>query len=349
MALNKSGVLFLLAMSLGFTHSAIAESDMLKSVPVQYEQVEIDRVFDGVVESKYLSTVSSQTSGQVSEIYFDVNDVVPEGAVILRLNDTEQQARLLEARANVKNAAVLLQEARDEYQRISNLADRKLVSQSELDRARTQLEATRARHEQMQAQLTVSQRHLDYTAVKAPYSGVLVARHVQIGESVQVGQPLLTGFSLENLRVITAIPSEIVPNVRNQGAVAIQAPSIEALTLTGDAITVFPYADERTHNFTVRIDLPDKMTGLYPGNFVKAAFMIGHEARLLAPKEAVVKRSEVTGVYVISPQDEKVNFRYVVTGKPYDDKVEILSGLREGELVAVDPTAAAIQLKTMAR
>ena len=318
-----------------------------QTMQVSYVQVEDSRIFDGLVESKYQSTMSSQTSGQVAEIRFDVNDVVAKDEVIMRLDDTEQQAVFSAAQANVKSAAALLQEAKDEFKRIKNLSNKQLVSQSELDRARSQFEAALAKHGQMQAQLTLAKKQQAYTVLHAPYSGVVVERHVQIGESVQVGQPLLTGFSLADLRVVTTIPSDMVSYVKSLGKAVVSAPNLKDIMISEEGIMVFPYADSRTHSFTVRVELPINTANLYPGSFVKVAFFIGSEPRLLVPETALAKRGEVKGVYVVNTTTHKVSFRYVVTGKPYGRNIEILSGLSEGEFIALQPTAAAIQLKSM--
>ncbi len=339
--------LFVLTASLifGMPSMVAANGASLLSVPVSYERVERSRVFDGVIESKYQSTISSQTSGQVVEILVDVNDVVPEGDIILRIDDTEQEAVFFAAKANLKKALVLQQEARDEFKRISNLSKKKLVSVAELDRARSQLEAAQAQHEQMQAQWARAKKQLEYTVVKAPYSGVVVARHVQIGESVQEGQPLLTGFSLVDLRVVTSIPYEMVSYVKRHGAVLVSGLGIEPIEVRGGDITVFPYADRQTQSFTVRIELPPNSLDLYPGAFVKVAFVVGFESRLLVPESAVARRGEVEGIYVMAPETEKLSLRYIVTGKSYGDKIEVLSGLSEGERIALDPTLAAAHFK----
>ncbi len=330
---------------LGMPNMGVADGASLLSIPVSYEQVERSRVFDGVVESKYQSTISSQTSGPVVEILVDVNDVVPEGDIVLRIDDTEQEAMFFAAKANLKKALVLQQEAEDEFKRIDNLSKKKLVSEAELDRVRSQLEAAQAQHEQMQAQWLRAKKQLEYTVVKAPYSGVVVARHVQIGELVQEGQPLLTGFSLVDLRVVTAIPHEMVSRVKTHRRVVVSGLGVKPVEVTGDRITVFPYADRQTQSFKVRIELPSKELNLYPGNFVKVAFVVGFESRLLVPESAVARRGEVRGVYVVAPETEKLGFRYIVTGRSYGDKVEVLSGLSEGERIAPDPTAAAARFK----
>lgn len=335
---------FLLAGSLAYAGSAFSAPELQTSV-VQAETIPVMRVFDGAVEAKYRSTVSAQTAGQVVELPFDVDDVVPAGAIIIRLNDSEQQATLKEAKANLKSAAALQQEAKTEFDRAVNLAQKKLVSQSDLDRAQTQFDATKARYEQAQAQVTIAQKNLDYTVVKAPYSGVVVARHVEIGEAVQIGQPLITGFSLADLRVVTAIPSDVMVKVKSEKMAVVARPDAADMTVKGEAMTIFPYANEQTHNFKVRIDLPANTPDIYPGAMVKVGFVVGQEQSLLAPNSAVARRGEVKGVYVLAEDGQKLSFRYVVTGKPHEDKIEILSGLAPGERIALDPVAAANQLK----
>jgi multidrug efflux pump subunit AcrA (membrane-fusion protein) len=93
----------------------------------------------------------------------------------------------------------------------------------------------------------------------------------------------------------------------------------------------------------VRLELPDGQFGLYPGMFVKAAFAIGETERLLVPTQAVLRRSEVTAVYVVGP--DGVRLRQVRVGQHFGDSVEILSGLVAGEKVALDPVRAGMAAK----
>ncbi len=312
------------------------------------QAVVVKRVFDGMVESKHQSTVSAQTPGRIAELNFDVDDLVPEGSVILRLHDIEQRANLHQEQAALKDAQARNEEAREEFKRIKNLVEKRLASQADLDRVVAQLDSSKAKIELAKARVVQAREQLDYTVVKAPYSGVVVKRHVELGESVQPGQALMTGFSLDHLRVVTAVPQGFITAVRKASAATVILDDAQP-AIVSQQLTVFPYADPQSHTFKIRVSLPEGTAGLYPGTLVKVAFDVGSAKRLLVPLDAIVHRSEVTGVYVADESKSRVDFRYVVTGKPHGDQVEVLAGLDQGERVALDPIAAGIYVKESQR
>jgi len=301
-----------------------------------------ERVFDAVIEAVNKSTVSSQIVGRVVEINYDVDDFVPKGSVILRFHNSEQRARLDQAKAALREAQARQKEAEDEYTRVKDVYAKKLVAKAELDKAEAGLKAARARVEQAVAKQAEAQEQFDHTVIKAPYAGIVTERHVEVGETVGVGQPLMTGFSFERLRATTQIPQTFVGAVRKHGQTRVLLRDGDSVAV--ESLRVFPYADEQTHAFNVRVNLSPGDHGLYPGMFVKVAFVTGEEQRLLVPGDAVVKRSELTGVYVVAP-DGKVVLSQIRIGKRIGDQVEVLAGLDAGELVALDPIAAGIELK----
>ncbi|HSH27528.1 MAG TPA: efflux RND transporter periplasmic adaptor subunit, partial [Wenzhouxiangella sp.] len=165
---------------------------------------------DGVVEAVQESTVSAQTAGRIVELPFDVDDIVESGALIARLEDTEQRARMQQAEAALEEAEARLEDARQRYERIAPLAERGVASQSDLDEARNALSAARAQASRARSGVAEAREQFDYTRITAPYGGVVTARHVEVGESVQPGQPLLSGFALDPLRVVVSIPQRYI-------------------------------------------------------------------------------------------------------------------------------------------
>ena len=165
-----------------------------------------------------------------------------------------------------------------------------------------------------------------------------------MGEAVSVGQPLMSGLSLESLRVVVNLPQQVAAKVREhkQARIFTDEGRVEA-----DSITIFPFADSASNTFTARLELPQGQYGLYPGMFVKVAFVIGDAERLLVPTRALLRRSEVTGVYVVA-EDGDVRLRQVRAGNTFDDRTEILAGLGEGERVALDPVRTGIYVKSQA-
>ena len=298
-------------------------------------------VFDGLIEAVNQSTISAQTSGQITQILFDVNDYVEKDAVIMHFKDNEQRARLQQAQANLKEATARLKQAEQEYERIAKIYAKKLVSKAAFDKATADRKAAHARLDAATAALTTAQQQFDYTLVRAPYSGILTKRFVQVGEIAKVGQPLVTGISLETLRASVEVPQKYVTSIRQHGSASIL---INGHEIPSTKVVVFPYADEGSHSFRVRVYFAPGQAGLYPGMFVKTAFPVGEAQRLTIPVQALVVRSEVHGVYIVN-DNNKVVFRQIRTGDTYGDRVEVLAGLSSGEKVALDPVNAALVLK----
>lgn len=301
-----------------------------------------EHILEGVTEAVNRSTVSAQTAGRVQEILFDVNEVVAQGATIIRLRDADQRANLASAKANAQEAQARFDEAQAEYRRVKGIFDRKLVAKAEMDAATASLEATKARLEAARAVVIGAREELDNTVIKAPYGGVVLERHVSIGESVQPGQPLMTGFSLDELRVVTGVPQRAIETVRQQGKARVIVDAKRSIA--AERLTFFPYADPASNVFKVRVYLPKNTPGLYPGMFVKTAFAVGSTESLLVPNQAVVHRGEVSAVYVVA--EDRVSLRQVRIGQRVDDdQLEILAGLEAGEQIALEPIAAGIYLK----
>lgn len=161
------------------------------------------------VEAVAQSTVSAQTSGRIVELPFDVNDLVPQGAIIVRFTDTEQLARLAQAQAALKEVQSRLDEQRSEFSRVNDLFSKGLVAKAAIDVASANLKAATARQQQAKAAVDEAQEQLEQTRVRAPYAGIVQQRHVQVGELAQPGTPLLTGLSLEHLRLQSYVPQSL--------------------------------------------------------------------------------------------------------------------------------------------
>jgi RND family efflux transporter MFP subunit len=301
----------------------------------------MERQLDGIIEAVNQGTVAAQTSGRVVAILYDVNDFVPAGAVIIRLRATEQHAGLLQAEAAMREASAREAEALTRYRRIADMYDRKVVPKATLDEVTANKDAAVARLAAARAALESAKEGVAYTEVRAPYAGVVTKRLVEVGETVSPGTPLMSGLSLQRLRVAVDIPQSIVDQVRRikRGAVYVDGRRIEA-----SRVTVFPEASSPSNTFRARLELPENATDLYPGTFVKVGFVTGEAERLLLPARSLVERSEVTAVYVLD-SGGRTSLRQVRVGDRFDDRVEILSGLAPGERVALDPLTAVGELK----
>ena len=304
----------------------------------------LERVYDGTVEAVNQATMSAQTSGRIAEVYYDVDDYVEPGAPIIRFTNAEQQAAFDRAEASLAEAMARQNQAAEEFSRAETLFEAGSSSKREYDQAVAARDAANARVAAARSAVTEARQQLEYTLVRAPYPGIVTERHVEVGEAVSVGQPLMSGLSLDSLRVVTSLPQQVAAKVRQHMAAAVLTSEgrVEASDLT-----IFPIADPASNTFTARVNLPDGQYELYPGMFVKVAFVIGDAERLLIPTEALVRRSEVTGVYVAGA-DDTIRLRQVRVGNTFGDRTEILAGLVAGERIALDPVDAGIYVKSRA-
>jgi RND family efflux transporter MFP subunit len=318
-----------------------APASSLATLQVKVVSAPAERLLDGTVEAVNQSTVSAQTAGRVVAINADVNDYVPAGTVIIRIRSTEQVAGLTQAQAALKEATAREAEAQTRYDRISDMYQRRVVAKATLDEASAARDAAVARLIAAKAGLEAAQEGVAYTEIRAPYSGVVTQRLVQLGESVAPGTPLMSGASLDELRVVAEVPQSVIEQVRKarKAAVYVNGQRIEA---TG--LTLYPSAQPETNTFRVRIDLPKGVQGLAPGMFVKVGLVTGDAQFLLVPKGAVVERSEMRAVYVVAP-DGRVTLRQVRLGHIRGEQIEILAGLVSGEKIALDPSAAAARAR----
>lgn len=304
---------------------------------VQREAMPRERVWDGVVEAVDQATLAAQTGGRVLELLFDVNDFVEAGQVVIRFTDVEQQAAQRRAEAQIAAARAAANEAESDHRRTSELFERQLVARAQLDQASARRDATRAQLASAEAALREAREQVDYTVVRAPYSGILTQRHVEVGETVRPGQPLVSGLALNRLRVHVDVPQGEVEAIRRHGRAFLLLD--DGRRVEAERVVVFPYADPQSHSFRVRIELPEAETGLYPGMIAKAAFVLDEGERLLVPASALVRRSEVAAVYALD-EAGRLALRQVRPGHRYGERIEILAGLAEGERIAADPVAA---------
>jgi RND family efflux transporter MFP subunit len=341
--------LSLLGLSLlpGILPSALNAAE-LASFTVTQGEITRERLFDGVVEAINQTTVSAQTGGRIIEINFDIDDKVDSGAVLLKISDNEQSASAAQAAASISQMQAQLTQARNNFARYKKLLASQTISRSEYDQAKTTLDSAIANLNASRAAKDQAQKQVDYTVVRAPYSGIVTERLVDLGETVSPGQPLMSGFSTRLLRVRTEVPNRFARQIDAERGVDIVLDTPTAERIHSTRVTVFPFANTRSNSVTVRADLPEDTDSVYPGMLTKVAFQTARESRILIPLSAIFVRSELTGIYVL--EGDAIYLRRLSIGRPYTDdqgveQVEVLNGLKLGEQVAVDPVAAVKRLK----
>ena len=301
---------------------------------------------EATLEAVNESTLSAQTSGRIEAIYFDVNDYVKKGALLVKLRDKTQKASLKRANAQLNQYKAEDEVRQLELIRSLTLFTKDSLSKRKLDSVKAQAASAAAAVKAARALQEQAQEQLNYTQVHAPYSGIVKTLHKQVGESVSPGSSLMTGLSLDQLRAVAYIPQRLAPQINQQKDFQIIH---EEQIIAAQKVTLFPYANAESHSFKVRVSINSQGLNLFPGMWVKLNIPTGMKRILSVPISAIIQNGELSGVYVNTPNGallrqvrlgERVNSEAINSetknSKAQNGQIEILAGLREGEYIFID-------------
>lgn len=288
---------------------------------------------DAKIEPVNQGTVSAQTSGRVSAIGVDVNDVVPAGHLLIEITNASQTAGLDQAKAAVKAAEARVIDADRQRQRMANLIKTGSIAKREYDAAVTESESATSALKQAKAEVVQASENLGYTRVVSPYAGVVSGKMVSLGETVNPGQALLSGYAFEHMRVVASLPVRYADILKDNTPLKVTFNNGQSLLLSEHQL--FQFADPTNHSFTLRANLPKQDSPIWKnGVWVKLAMPLTETPKLLVPENAVLRQNELSAVYLKT--SEQFVLRQVRLGRMTDGKVEILSGLKAGDQIAAD-------------
>lgn len=287
---------------------------------------------DAQLEAVKSATVSAQTSGRIIKLYYDVNDIVPQGAPLLEITSKSQGAELAAAEAEYARARAQNEEAQKQRHRFEELFPQGAISQGQMDQAIATARSAAQAVSAAKARIVQANESLQYTVVSAPFAGVLTQRYVEEGETVAPGQALLSGFSTEHMRAVTHVPLRYIDALRNQSSVELQLS--DGQKVISQQLTIFSFADPLSHSYKTRIDLPEGMSNLMPGMWVKAKFIAGQRSTITIPQSAIIYQNEMSAVYL--EQQGTFQLTQVRLGAQRDDQFEVLAGLTAGDVIATD-------------
>lgn len=327
----------------------------------------------GSLRADEQAEVSAESGGRVIATPVERGTRVSQGTVLVRVSAAEASAQLQEAEANasqiearlglregapfdpmvvpdVMNARASLEFAEAEFSRIRSLLDQKVVSQSEFDGRRTQVEAARQQYQMAQnaaeqsyrslqaarARVALAQKAMADTAVTAPFSGLVAERLVSVGDYVTRGTRVATIVRIDPLRVELTVPEQAVSLVQVGQAVRLTVDAYPGEVFDATIRFVSPALRTDQRALTVEAVTANPDGRLKPGFFATAAIRQPASApAMLVPQSAVETVAGTSRIYVV--KDGLVEERIVTTGDRVGSTIEILSGVAAGEVIAGEP------------
>ncbi|MBS0580395.1 MAG: efflux RND transporter periplasmic adaptor subunit [Proteobacteria bacterium] len=322
----------------------------------------------GYVTARRQATVSAQITGTLTQVLIEEGDHVTAGQVLARLDDTAQRAAVAQAQAQVNSAQALLvqtqanlaQSERD-VRRAEDLVTRKLVSEQAVEQARTQVATQSAQSlsqrklvDLAQANLRSAQVQLDYCTIRAPFTGVIIAKAAQVGEIVSPfsagGGFTRTGIGtvvdMDSLEVEVDVNESYIGRVQPGQPVESVLNAYPDWRIPSHVIAIIPTADRAKATVKVRIGLDSKDPRIVPDMGVRVSFLEEKKADAQAqepPRGVLVPagalRSDADRSIVFVVKGGKAQRRVVTVGGSYGESRQVLTGIDPGESLIVDPPA----------
>jgi HlyD family secretion protein len=344
----------------------------VKVEPVRQESVRRAVDVVGTLTAVDQVTISSEADGKVSRILADLGDRVKAGQVLLQIDNEKQQysyeqqqaalARALaqygasdpqnlpeiEMTPDAQRANADLVQATQAFERASELFKRTLISQQALDDARAALQSKRAIYnaalqngknlrasiQASEATMKLAGRQLRDTEIRAPFDGFVERRLVNLGELVKSQTPVMAVVRLDPLKVTAEIPEKMAPWIGVGQQVDLQVDAYRDRKFSGKLSRISPGVNTATRAFPFEALVPNPDTVLKPGTFARVHIESGQvDTVLTLPYAALQYRYGVNRVFVVN--GGKLALRELAVGQRLGERIEIMSGVKAGENVAV--------------
>jgi multidrug efflux system membrane fusion protein len=296
--------------------------------------VEGANVYSGEVRARYENDLAFRVGGKVVSRHVDVGAAVTRGQVLARLDPQDAQLGVEAARSQLAGAAADHELAAAELERYRDLYARKFVSQAVLDARQTTFDTTKARLEQVKAQLATARNQSAYTALVAEADGVITAVNLEPGQVVAAGQTVMRFARPEEKEVAINVPETRLAELRDATDIRISVWAAPGDLYRGRIREIAPTADPATRTFAVKITVLEANGAVRLGMTANVALGDGAGVQAITlPLTALAQHEGRPAVWVFDPHSSKVNLRPVVVGAYREDGVLVRDGLRPGEIV----------------
>ena len=275
----------------------------------------------GTVRAARRAELATRVMGRIQSVRVRAGDRVRQGQMLLTIDRASLTASQEQARSGLELAEKNLRRTERLY----------------ADSATTlvQLEAARNAHSQAEAQSRAVAADLAYTDLQAPFDGMITSRMADPGDLAAPGQPLLVLEDESAREIVVTAPDELRERLRVGQPVPVRIGAGER-SVAARIIAVVAGADPRSPTLEVRLVGPSSLT---PGLAAVAELPAGERSALVVPRSTLIERGQLQGVYLFAP-DSTLRLRWIRTGTPEGKAIEVVSGLRPGDVIALDATKA---------
>lgn len=285
----------------------------------------------GTIHAVNSTDLSTRMMGYVERINVTVGDQVKKGQLLLTVNDTDIRAKKARVEAGIREAEAAYSNAEKDFKRYQTLFEEESVSAKEMDDMTSHFEMAKARLQAAKEMIKEVNAQMSYSRIKAPFSGIITAKHVKEGDMATPGHPLLSLEGPGQFEIIAPVPESEIAAIDKEQPVTVRVKAVNTeLTATLSELSTSARNTAGQYLAKVLLNNPDSSirSGMYAT--VKFSLNTGDATGILIPKKALISQGELKGVFTVS-QSNTALLRWLRLGKEHGDQVEVLSGIAPGE------------------
>lgn len=323
--------------------------------PIEHGPIERQRVFSGTLEARANFIVAPKIAGRVERLTVDLADTVKRGQIVAELDDAELVQAVAQADADRVVAEAKLAEAENalaiaqrELKRMETLQSRGVASESQFDTSKADQLSKEAAVKVAQAQLNRAESALEstkirqgYTRVVASWTGgketrVVAERFVDAGDTVAANTPMLSIVELDPINAVMFVTEKDYGRLEHDQAAILTTDAYGSQTFAGKITRVSPVFRQNSRQARVELSIANPDYRLKPGMFVRAQVMLGRvEDATIVPEDALVKRNETDGLFILSDDGKTVSWRPITIGIRNNRRVQVIGENIAGRVVTL--------------
>ena len=313
--------------------------DVIPVTVANVRSIPLDRVLlvVGTLYPKTEAVVGAQVEGQIEKTDADFGEQVTTGQELALIDTDSYDAFARQAAANVSKAKASALNAEHNLKRVLELQESKISSASDFDSATAQAEQARAEVKAAEATEAIARLNLQRSHVLAPFDGAISERIINIGDYVKIGSPLYKLVEDRELKYIVQAPEKYSAQIKVGQTIQLSVDAWPGKTFEGKVYLISPSVSTVTRSFNLGALIENKDRKLKANTFARGELILQKaEPTLSIPLDAVINFAGVTKVFVI--QESSAKTREVKLGRIFAGQQEVVSGLKEGEAVAITGT-----------
>lgn len=322
-----------------------AKDQSFGAAPVKVFKVKRQKISEklfhtGVIEASRKINITPDIGGKIAKIHVEEGDRVQTGQVLAELDTRAIRLQLEQAQAGLAVAEANYNDAKKNMDRMERLMKENAASEQQYEKIRLAYESAEAQLKQAQAAVNLASHNLDVSIMKAPFSGVIASKNAEVGDVIN---PMMGGFSptsgvltlmdFSRVKINVDVSQEDITRIKKGQTAFLGVTVFPEKVFEGKVSLVNITADSMTKKFKVEVTINNPDLILRPNTFGEVILEVStHEDALVIPQKAVLENT-----YVFLVQDgNTVGRREVTLGLQNADRIEIVTGLQEGDLVVVE-------------